>query len=74
MVASQENVRALLELLHVLLLIDFRLSKRQMTVRVRRGGEEVDLDFTPRKWGGRGLLGRVFSIVSLQVSHLTETV
>ncbi|KAG8980449.1 putative 26S proteasome regulatory subunit [Tulasnella sp. 425] len=32
-------------------------ENRQMTVRVRRGGEEVDLSFTPRKWAGRGLLG-----------------
>ncbi|KIO25709.1 hypothetical protein M407DRAFT_243994 [Tulasnella calospora MUT 4182] len=32
-------------------------ENREMTVRVRRGPEEIDLRFTPRKWGGRGLLG-----------------
>lgn len=32
-------------------------ENRQMVVRVRRGAEDIDLNFTPRKWGGRGLLG-----------------
>ncbi|KLO13000.1 hypothetical protein SCHPADRAFT_915414 [Schizopora paradoxa] len=33
-------------------------ENRQLTVKVRRGGEDIALNFTPRQgWGGRGMLG-----------------